>query len=83
MTPIVEKLTARLDEPHDRYRVVQHASAGQTEEVARVRGTHHGPGAKALVCHVKGNGVRQYVLAILPSDQPADLQALAKKTGGT
>ena len=47
-----------------------------------MRGTHHGQGAKALVCHIKGNGVRQYVLAILPSDQQADLQALAK-TGGT
>ena len=83
MTPIFEKLTARLDEHNARYRVVHHASAGKTEEVARVRGTHHGQGAKALVCHIKGNGVRQYVLAILPSDQQADLQALAKKTGGT
>ncbi len=79
MTPIFEKLTARLDEHNARYRVVHHASAGKTEEVARVRGTHHGQGAKALVCHIKGNGVRQYVLAILPSDQQADLQALAKK----
>ena len=40
MTPIFEKLTARLDEHNARYRVVHHASAGKTEEVARVRGTH-------------------------------------------
>lgn len=83
INPVFEKLTARLDENHARYRVVQHASAGKTEEVAKARGTHHGQGAKALVCHVKGNGLRQYVLAILPSDQQADLQALAKKVGGT
>ena len=83
INPVFEKLTARLDENHARYRVVQHASAGKTEEVAKVRGTHHGQGAKALVCHVKGNGLRQYVLAILPADQQADLQALAKKIGGT
>lgn len=83
INPVFEKLTARLDENHARYRVVRHASAGKTEEVAKVRGTHHGQGAKALVCHVKGNGLRQYVLAILPADQQADLQALAKKIGGT
>lgn len=83
INPVFEKLTARLDENLARYRVVQHASAGKTEEVAKVRGTHHGQGAKALVCHIKGNGLRQYVLAILPSDQQADLQALAKKIGGT
>lgn len=83
INPVFEKLTARLDENHARYRVVWHASAGKTEEVAKVRGTHHGQGAKALVCHVKGNGLRQYVLAILPADQQADLQALAKKIGGT
>ena len=83
MNPIFEKLTARLDEHNARYRVVHHASAGKTEEVARVRGTQPGQGAKAMDWHVKGNGVRQYVLAILPSDQQADLQALAKKTGGT
>lgn len=83
INPVFEKLTARLDENHARYRVVRHVSAGKTEEVAKVRGTHHGQGAKALVCHVKGNGLRQYVLAILPSDQQADLQALAKKIGGT
>lgn len=83
INPVFEKLTAWLDENHARYRVVEHASAGKTEEVAKARGTHHGQGAKALVCHVKGNGLRQYVLAILPSDQQADLQALAKKVGGT
>lgn len=36
-----------------------------------------------MVCHVKGNGIKQHVLAILPADQQADLSALAHDIGGT
>ena len=54
-----EKLTALLDKHQARYRVVEHPTAGKSEEVAKIRGTELGQGAKALVCKVKGNGVKQ------------------------
>lgn len=78
-----QKLTALLDVNHARYRVVEHASAGKSEEVAKMRGTELGQGAKALVCKVKGNGVKQTVLAILPADKQADLSQIAAHFGGT
>lgn len=77
------RLTELLDAHQARYRVMEHASAGRSEEVAQLRGTQLGQGAKALVCHVKGNGVKQHVLAVLPADQQADLSLLAKGIGGT
>ncbi len=80
---IYQQLRALLDQRQARYRVVTHASAGRSEEVAKLRGTQLGQGAKALVCHVKGNGVRQHVLAVLPADQQADLSRLAKGIGGS
>lgn len=77
-----QKLTALLDEQKARYRVVEHTSAGKSEEVAKIRGTELGQGAKALVCKVKGNGVKQAVLAILPADYQADLSKVAEYLGG-
>lgn len=72
-----EKLTALLDKHQARYRVVEHPTAGKSEEVAKIRGTELGQGAKALVCKVKGNGVKQAVLVILPADQQSDLSKVA------
>ncbi|PHM41852.1 YbaK/prolyl-tRNA synthetase associated domain-containing protein [Xenorhabdus szentirmaii] len=80
---IFECLTTLLDTHHARYRVMEHVTGGRSEEVAKIRGTHLGQGAKALVCHVKGNGCRQYILAVLPADQQADLAAIAQKIGGS
>ena len=78
-----EKLTALLDKHQARYRVVEHPTAGKSEEVAKIRGTELGQGAKALVCKVKGNGVKQAVLVILPADQQSDLSKVAAYLGGT
>lgn len=80
---VFEKLTDLLDKHQARYRVIEHAAMGKCEEVAALRGTELGQGAKALVCHVKGNGVKQYVLAVLPADKQADLARLATAIGGT
>lgn len=77
------RLITLLDHHQARYRVMEHASAGRSEEVALLRGTQLGQGAKALLCHVKGNGLKQHVLAILPADQQADLALLAQGVGGT
>ena len=78
-----EKLIALLEAQHARYRVVEHPTAGKSEEVAKIRGTALGQGAKALVCKVKGNGVKQAILAILPADQQADLSKVAAHLGGS
>ena len=80
---IFTQLTQLLDNNSAKYRVVEHPTAGKSEEVAKIRGTELGQGAKALVCHVKGNGIRQYVLAILPADKQAELSKVAAAMGGT
>ncbi|MEG9488604.1 YbaK/prolyl-tRNA synthetase associated domain-containing protein [Mannheimia indoligenes] len=77
-----QQLTALLDSHQARYRIVEHSSAGKSEEVAKIRGTEIGQGAKALVCKVKGNGIKQAVLAILPADYQADLSKIAEHLGG-
>lgn len=41
-----EKLTALLDKHQAHYRVVEHPTAGKSEEVAKIRGTELGQGAK-------------------------------------
>ena len=78
-----DRLSALLNEQQARYRVVEHPTAGKSEEVAKIRGTQLGQGAKALLCHVKGTGIKQHVLAILPADKQADLSAVAHSIGGT
>ena len=72
-----QRLISLLSEQGATYRVVSHEAVGKCEAVSAIRGTALGQGAKALVCKVKGNGVNQHVLAILPADQQADLNQLA------
>lgn len=79
---VLEKLCALFDAGHARYRVVHHPACERSSaSVAEVRGTELGQGAKALVCMAKGNGVKQYVLAVLPADKQADLKKLAQTLG--
>ena len=80
---IFMQLIQLLDKNNAKYRVLKHPTAGKSEEVAKIRGTQLGQGAKGLVCHVKGNGIRQHVLAILPADMQADLSKIAIAIGGT
>lgn len=81
---VLEKLCALFDEGKARYRVVRHPACDRSSEsVAKLRGTELGQGAKALVCMAKGNGVKQYVLAVLPADKQADLKKLAHSLGAT
>lgn len=77
-----EKLIALLEQHQARYRLMEHEPTGKCEAVAAIRGTEIGQGAKALVCHVKGNGVKQHVLAVLPADRQADLGKVAAAAGG-
>lgn len=81
---VLEKLCALFDAGNARYRVVHHpAGERSSQSVAEVRGTELGQGAKALVCMAKGNGIKQYVLAVLPADKQADLKKLAQTLGAT
>ncbi|MCS2153883.1 YbaK/prolyl-tRNA synthetase associated domain-containing protein [Scandinavium goeteborgense] len=75
-------LLAVLEQHQARFRVMEHEAMGKCEAVSEIRGTALGQGAKALVCKVKGNGVKQHVLAILAADQQADLSRLATHLGG-
>lgn len=77
-----EKLIALLNQHKARYSIMEHEATGKCEAVAAIRGTEMGQGAKALVCHVKGNGIKQHVLAVLPADQQADLDKVAQAVGG-
>ncbi len=77
-----EQLVELLKDNEARYRVMEHEPMGKCEAVSLLRGTALGQGAKALVCKIKGNGVKQHVLAILAADQQADLTLLAQHVGG-
>ncbi len=80
---VLGKLCSLFDAGSAKYRVVRHPACGRSSQsVAELRGTELGQGAKALVCLVKGNGVKQYVLAVLPADQQADLAKLASSLNG-
>ncbi|OOH86330.1 hypothetical protein BMT54_11100 [Pasteurellaceae bacterium 15-036681] len=79
----LQKVVELLEQHNAQFRVVHHPSAGKSEEVAKIRGTQLGQGAKALVCTVKGNGVKRSVLAILPADKQADLSKIACYFGAT
>ena len=80
---VLDKLVQLFTEGKAHFRVLEHEEAGKSSQsVAEIRGTELGQGAKALVCHVKGNGVKLYVLAILPADKQADLSKLALAMGG-
>ena len=74
---VLDKLIDLFSKGQAQFRVLQHEAAGKSSRsVAEIRGTELGQGAKALVCHLKGNGVKLYVLAILPADKQADLAKL-------
>lgn len=77
-----QQLINLLTEQRAQFRVVEHEPVGKCEAVSEIRGTDLGQGAKALVCKVKGNGVKKHVLAILAADQQADLSQLAGHFGG-
>lgn len=80
---IHQHLIETLDNAQARYRIVEHEASGKCEAVSEIRGTALGQGAKALVCKIKGNGVKMHVLAILAADLQADLARLASFFGGS
>lgn len=80
---IHQQLVDLLTHGQARFRVMEHEAMGKCEAVSEIRGTHLSQGAKALVCKIKGNGIKQVVLAVLGADLQADLALLAQHLGGT
>ncbi|WP_207904283.1 hypothetical protein [Shewanella fodinae] len=54
-----------MQQANARFSELGHTTTGKCEQVAATRSTALGQCAKALLCHLKGNGVRQHVLAVL------------------
>jgi Uncharacterized conserved protein, COG2606 len=77
-----QHLLTLLEQQQARFQVVEHDAFRKCQSVNEIRGTALGQGAKALVCKIKGNGVKKHVLAILAADLQADLSRLAHHFGG-
>lgn len=81
-TPTYEKLVGLLSREGARYRIIDHPAAGKSEEVARIRGTEVGQGAKAMACKLKvPDAPAVHVLAVLAADRQLDLNTLAAAFG--
>jgi Ala-tRNA(Pro) deacylase len=63
-----------------RYRILEHPAEGKSEEVARIRGTTPGQGAKAMLCRSK-HDADKFILAILPGDRKLDFRKVAEAAG--
>ncbi|QKF64088.1 YbaK/prolyl-tRNA synthetase associated domain-containing protein [Campylobacter corcagiensis] len=78
---IFNQICELLTKENAKFKVLKHAPAKTSEEVAKMRGTIIGQGAKALVCIAKGGIEKRYVLAILSADLKADLSKIAVHYG--
>ncbi|NJP89411.1 YbaK/prolyl-tRNA synthetase associated domain-containing protein [Nonomuraea sp. FMUSA5-5] len=79
-----ERLIADLDAAKARYRLIEHAPEGRTEQVSALRGNAVAQAAKCLIVMVKvGKKQSRYVLAVVPGDARLDLQAVKALLGGT
>ena len=79
---VLDRLVELFSNGNAHFKLLSHPCSGKSSaSVAAIRGTELGQGAKALVCHVKGNGIKMHVLAVLPADQQADLSKLALALG--
>ena len=78
---MLEQLIQRLQEGQARFRVLHHVAAGTSAEVAAIRGTQPGQGAKAMLCRLKETPER-WVLAVLPGDRKIDFRKVGQAVGG-
>lgn len=78
------KLIALLDENHATYRLIDHASEGQTDLVSKLRGHDPAEAAKCIIAMVKiGKKQKKFVLAVVPGDKRVDLGAIKTLYGGS
>lgn len=79
-TSVFDQLVALLEAGSARFRVLEHAAEGQSEAVARIRGTRPEQGAKAMLCVTTG-AVSVPVLAVLPGPARLDFRKLGAAVG--
>lgn len=78
--PVFNQLNQLLLDHGARFRVIEHPPEGKSDEVAKIRGTAAGQGAKAMLCKSKDDsGV--FVLAVLPGDRKLDFRKVAEAVG--
>lgn len=71
-----DKILAKLQAAGVNYQYHVHPPVYTSEEAAKIRGTKLNQAAKALVVQID----KEYAVFVVPGDQRADLDALAKKT---
>lgn len=69
-----------LQKENAKFRVITHPAAGKSAEVAQLRGTLPGQGAKAMLCKSR-EADGGYVLAILSGDRRLDFRKVAQAAG--
>ncbi|MEV4572784.1 YbaK/prolyl-tRNA synthetase associated domain-containing protein [Nonomuraea jabiensis] len=81
---LYERLIADMDAAGARYRVIEHAPEGRTDQVSALRGHDVAQAAKCLVVMVKiGKKQTRHVLAVVPGNARLDLQAVKSLLDGT
>jgi Ala-tRNA(Pro) deacylase len=84
LTETYQRLLDLLNSSGARYRIINHAAAGRTDEASEVRGHALSQAAKCLVVRVSiGKKARRYLLAVIPGDRKVDLSSLCHVAGGT
>jgi Ala-tRNA(Pro) deacylase len=78
--PVFDRLVALLEAGGARFRVLEHPAEGQSEAVARLRGTRPEQGAKAMLC-VTRDAASTPVLAVLPGPARLDFRKLGMAAG--
>ncbi|SPL70443.1 YbaK/EbsC family protein [Acinetobacter stercoris] len=73
-----EQIKSFLENQHIDFKVINHPAEGKSEEVAKIRGTEVGQGAKALVCQIRGQSPYKYLLVISAGDRKIDFRKLAE-----
>ena len=67
-----------------RFRVVEHAAEGRSEQIARIRGNRPEQALKAIVVTLKGGGMgTRHALAVLPGNRRLDTKALKAHFGAS
>jgi len=77
---VFDQLVALLRAGNARFRVLEHPAEGQSDAVARIRGTRPEQGAKAMLCVARDAAVAP-VLAVLPGPARLDFKKLGMAIG--
>lgn len=80
VTPVFDQLVALLCAGKAAFRILEHPAEGQSDAVARIRGTRPEQGAKAMLC-VASQAASTPVLAVLPGPARLDFRKLAVAMG--